>query len=392
MTSISLPPFLMTSEKGSFARKTIKKRKPVIIDRILSHFDYTPAIRTELHNLKSELNHSAIQPLREDCSDSDIWHEDIIPWLGKTWLEVPWFLAEAYFYRRVLECVKYFQNGPWLGKDPYQRLKDEEIQKGLQTFTKIYEGLSEDADLRHFQDFCSRVLWSNRGDLSNLTTFDENMGIQSHKIILNQSAEVYAFLSQQPAKIAYIFDNVGKELYFDLAFMAYLLHNQLASSITCYLKNQPFFVSDTMPKDFWKTVDLLRTSTSENNRKLAQIIIKANQSGILQIEAPPFFVLGRMFRSFPDALNQQMGAYDLVILKGDVNYRRLMGDRHWAPITPVKTAAGYFPTSFLSFRTLKAEIIVGLSKETVKYLETEAEDDWLINGDRGMITFLEKPD
>jgi len=53
MTSTTLPPFLMTSEKGSFARKTIKKRKPAVIDRILSHFDYTPEIRKELHNFKS---------------------------------------------------------------------------------------------------------------------------------------------------------------------------------------------------------------------------------------------------------------------------------------------------------------------------------------------------
>jgi hypothetical protein len=77
-----------------------------------------------------------------------------------------------------------------------------------------------------------------------------------------------------------------------------------------------------------------------------------------------------------------------VILKGDVNYRRLFGDRHWQPTTPIEKAAGYFPTSVLSFRTLKAEIAVGLSEEMLEYLNTEAEEDWRINGKRGMITFM----
>jgi len=55
MTHNALPPFLMTSEKGSFARKTIEERKSIIIDRILSHFDYTPEIREDLQCLQSEL-------------------------------------------------------------------------------------------------------------------------------------------------------------------------------------------------------------------------------------------------------------------------------------------------------------------------------------------------
>lgn len=390
MTSKSLPPFLMTSEKGSFARKTIKERKPVIIDRILSHFDYTQKIRDELQDLKSELAQGIVQPLKEETSDRAIWDEDIFPWLGKTWLELPWFLAETYFYRRVLEAVRYFHPGPWMGKDPYQRLKEEEISQSLAIFSEVYQDMLSGTSLNDFQQVCYRALWGNRGDLSNLTKFDTNMEAQHHNIILDHSQEVYHLLRQRPAKVAYIFDNVGKELYFDLAFVDYLLEAKVAKTITCYFKNQPFFVSDAMLKDLERTLLFLVGSPTEKDRQLAKRIRKAHQTGLIQYETPPFFTFSSMFRQLPNALKTQIASHDLVILKGDVNYRRLIGDRHWSPTTPVEEASGYFPTSVVSFRTLKAELLVGLDEHTLQFLQTQAEDDWQINGRRGMITFLEK--
>jgi hypothetical protein len=390
MTNNTLPPFLMTLEEGSFARKTIEERKPIIIDRILSHFDYTPQIREDLQRLKSELAHGKVQPLREETSDRSIWDEDISSWLGKTWLELPWFLAETYFYRRVLEAVRYFQPGPWMGQDPYQRFKQEEMSQGLAVFSRVYQGMPDGDSLKDFQEFCYRVLWSNRGDLANLSQFDTNMDAQRHNIILDHSQKVYYLMKEKIAKTAYIFDNVGKELFFDLSFIDYLLESDLAESFTCYLKNQPFFVSDAMVKDLERTLYLLKASQSEKDRDLAERITHAQKSGQIKYETPPFFAFGRMFRQLPEILNDHLSSHNLVILKGDVNYRRLMGDRHWPPTTPIEKAAGYFPTNVLSFRTLKAELVVGLDEDTLRFLDTEGENGWRINGKRGMITFLEK--
>ena len=97
-----------------------------------------------------------------------------------------------------------------------------------------------------------------------------------------------------------------------------------------------------------------------------------------------------MYRKMPQVLRSQIATHDIVILKGDVNYRRLIGDRHWEPTTPVEVAAGYFPTSFLSLRTLKGEIILGVTGEILANIEKDGDSDWLVNGKRGMITFLEK--
>jgi hypothetical protein len=97
-----------------------------------------------------------------------------------------------------------------------------------------------------------------------------------------------------------------------------------------------------------------------------------------------------MYRQLPDVLAKQIGDHDLAILKGDVNYRRLVGDRHWPPTTPVGAAAGHFPTSFASLRTMKSELVVGLLAGQLADLEANAEKDWQINGKRGTITFLQK--
>lgn len=52
----------------------------------------------------------------------------------------------------------------------------------------------------------------------------------------------------------------------------------------------------------------------------------------------------------------------MLVLKGDVNYRRLLEDRHWPPTTRLEEVTQFMPTSTLSLRTLKAEIMVGLAE------------------------------
>lgn len=391
MNNITLPPLLMTSENGSFAQKTIDERKPKIINQILSDYDYTPDIRQSFLDFKNELAAASVKELDENSSDLTIWQQELKPWMGKTWLEIPWLLAEAYFYRRVLAITRYFQPGPYIGIDPFQRLKSQEMIEGRSVFGKIYPTIPKNASIKGFREFCIKALWGNRGDLSHTDVLDPSMETQTNRIILDQTNQAHQYLSsRQPLSIAYFFDNVGKELYFDFALIDYLLSTGLASKITCYLKNQPFFVSDAMPKDLFETIDLMMVSDKSEVQQLSQRLEKAIKSEKISIEAPPFLTQPQMYRNLPKVFQQQIAAHELAILKGDVNYRRLMGDRHWPPTTPVEVAGGYFPTTFLSLRTLKAELVVGLTQETLDKVNSEADPDWLINGKRGLITFYQK--
>jgi len=383
-----LPPFLMTSEQGSFAQHTVKNRFPEIIDQILQHNDYTPLIVSELIAFKAEIAQEVIQPLKEQTSDRPLWDEDLKPWRGKTWFELPWFFAETYFYRRLLEIVNYFQPGPFMFRDLFKPLKVQEITKAIPQFIETFEPVPNDTSFEHFQHTCTQALWGNRGDLSHSTAYSTDMAAQHDRIILNHAKAVYAFLSDKPAKIAYIMDNAGKELFFDFAFMDYLLRSGMAKSITCYVKNQPYYVSDLMHEDYLMSLKLLRASTNKNAQNLGLRLEKYLNSTLMTVKSPSFFTTSRMYRDLPDTLKTEIAHHDLAILKGDVNYRRLFDDRHWPHTTPIEVAAGYFPTSFLSLRTLKAELAVGLSQEILQKIESENEPNWLTNGKRGMITFL----
>jgi len=385
----SLPPFIMTDKNNSFVYMTMKQRKPMIIDEILSTFDYTPSIRQELLAFKKEIVSEPIKPLREKTSDREIWDRALQPWLGKTWFEIPWFFAETYFYRRILEIIKYFQPGPWQNVDPFSQMKDREITLHLPQFIEFYQKLTYEKTFQNFEIFSYQALWGNRGDLS--LHFDKS-GISNgaEEFIINHIQEAYTFLENGSRKIAYILDNATMEIFYDMSFIDFLLQTNIADQITCYAKDQPYFLSDALPDDFHRTIDLLLSTNSEKVRALAHRLKRYLGSGKLELKAPPFFATSHMFRELPGNLKSELGAHDLCIMKGDANYRRLMGDRHWEPTTPVDSVVSYFPTSFLSLRTPKSEVMVGIPKATYQDLSQKAEADWQTNGKRGMITFWKK--
>jgi hypothetical protein len=90
------------------------------------------------------------------------------------------------------------------------------------------------------------------------------------------------------------------------------------------------------------------------------------------------------FFQFPGDLRDRMGAMDLVFVKGDANYRRLVGDVHWASDTPFAQVTRYFPAPVAALRTFKSEVVVGLEPGQAERLDAE-DPEWRVNGQRGVI-------
>jgi Damage-control phosphatase ARMT1-like domain len=178
-------------------------------------------------------------------------------------------------------------------------------------------------------------------------------------------------------------------LFFDLAMADFLLQVGWVGQITFHLKPRPFFVADAMLADLQVSMDWLAQSPYPAAQALGLRLADDLAQGRLKAAAEPFWSTCLMLRRLPQPLLDELCQPDLVIFKGDVNYRRILDDRHWPFTTPMAQAAAYLPFSFASLRTLKGEMVVGLQPEQVAALSSE-DPAWLINGKRGVIHFIEK--
>jgi hypothetical protein len=380
---------LMASEPGSFARQTIVERKPQIIAQVIADNGYPAAAVARLEAFRQEIASEPVRSLGEDAPDVAAWNQELAAYGGRTWLELPWYLAEAYFYRRLLEATGYFQPGPGAGLDPFCRRKQAQIELAVARFAVDWDGLAQAGPDLAFEALLHSCLWGNRADLSNSTVRLEASGgltarAERHNILIDHTGEVRRLVTGGIRRLDVICDNVGLDLLFDLALIDLVLRQGWAGQAVCHLKGHPFFVSDAMPVDLHATLSRLIASPQAAVRALGERLRGHLRSGALTLGADPFWTSHLMYRDFPAALRGELAGSDLVILKGDVNYRRLLDDRHWPYTTPIEEIAAYFPAPFLVLRTLKAEIQVGLAPGQAEALAAE-DPGWLINGRRGLV-------
>lgn len=384
----------MTSEPGSFAQTTIVHRKPQIIEAVIADNDYPPFVVERLKGFRGEIISGKIQPLTEDAPDVEEWNRLQAKFENRTWLELPWYFAEAYFYRRLLETVEYFQPGPLQGHDPFQASKRKQLDESIVPLSLAIDAINEIDDRESSsENLLHASLWGNRVDLSNLTVADEIRNrqamIERENLLINDFAKVLDVLQERSlSHVAFVNDNVGMELGFDILLADFLLRDNWVDRLTFFLKPYPFFVSDAMIKDLQETLEAFTETSSPSLSHLGKRMERFLSEGTLSASDDWFWASARHFCEMPQLLSEEISRFAMVILKGDVNYRRLLSDRHWPHTTPITEIADYFPTSFLILRTLKGEIMVDLEEGEAERLGAE-DPDWLINGERGIIQYVE---
>jgi uncharacterized protein with ATP-grasp and redox domains len=388
-------PLLMVSEPGSFAEHTIVHRKPEIIAAIISHNTYEPEIVAGLRALQHEIAGGVVAGLCEQAPDVAFWRRAWQPWSGKAWRQLPWFFAETYFYRRVLEIVRYFQPGPWYHLDPFAAQKREALFQGLGTLATFCATLPQDAPLEaQYTLWLRRSLWGNRADLSNVAVMSkaDQVGKEdTARLLIDHTRESWQlFAGGQVLRLDVVADNSGLELLSDLGLIDLLLSRELVKTVHLHLKGQPFFVSDAMVKDFSASLSALCGSQVPDLRALGRRLQAEQGAGSLATHDHPFWTTCLFLCELPEELRTELSQGDLLILKGDVNYRRLIQDRHWPPTTDLAAITEHMPTSFLALRTLKGELIVGLHEGQAERLAGE-DPAWLTNGERGLIHLVWRP-
>lgn len=249
--------------------------------------------------------------------------------------------------------------------------KYKELVSQLESDAVSSKSLEEvkEAEKILFIEMCEICLWGNATDLSLLTslTYEDIQKLQGSdarktsekNIIVNDLPAAYNVLKtaredqeKQERRIDIVLDNAGFELFVDLILAGYLLSAGLATQIVLHPKSIPWFVSDVLPADFAALLNALATPlsfytipTDEEKdagkepkalpgRDASNLIFlfrhwsRFHQEGKLIIRPDLFWTSAGSYWRIPAEANlyKDLKESELVIFKGDLNYRKLTGD------------------------------------------------------------------
>lgn len=397
---LPLPPPLMMSEVGSFAHLTWTQRMPAIVRRVIAENQFPAEIIANLETLIQDLSEGEFRLLQDNGSDVAAWAEHLTPYLGKLWVEVPWFFAEVYFFRRIIEATQYFQPGEWQGVDPYFSQKQAGLETALPDIRSMGAQLEANREVDQQASLISllySVLWGNRADLSLqplLSAAGVQQGVEAeveqHYILANDVPVLLEWLQGRSlTRVDVIADNAGFELVCDLYLVDFLLNHRLVDAIVLHLKEHPTFVSDATIQDLHLTLNSLASDADPTVQAFAKRLQNYISSGQLQLRDAPFWTAPLAFWQMPESIQQELEQADLVFIKGDANYRRLLGDRHWDFSTPFSDIVCYFPAPLVALRTLKSEVAAGLQPNQIASLNQD-DPNWLTSGRWGVIQFVNR--
>jgi uncharacterized protein with ATP-grasp and redox domains len=393
------------SESGSFAHSAVTKRFIKILQQTLAENDFPPLVRQNLEKLNKEIPFANLKEIHDPMApDIEQWNQHLLPYLKKNWLEVPWFIVEMYFYRRIIAAINFYQSGDMYGYDPFIKEKQQALASATRSINYLGDLLKDtipssvkdsDRELSDLHQLLVLNVWGNQADLSmwsaseNRPDHQDTADQRSH-LLVDDSDQVVAYLVNngvQVRRVDFILDNYGPELVHDIGLADFLLSTGLAATVRFHAKPYPTYVSDAMIKDIHATLDHLDGSPRNSVREMSARIQDYLRENRLELKDDFFWTSPLYFWEMPDGIRQELSESDLVVSKGDANYRRLSGDLDWPPTTPFQDVVRYFPTALLALRVLKAELALGLTSNQVQDLDIQ-EPDWRFNGNWAVIQFF----
>nr|XP_004460439.2 damage-control phosphatase ARMT1 isoform X2 [Dasypus novemcinctus] len=330
------------------------------------------------------------------------------------WFHSPWLYVECYVYRRIHEAV--IQSPPIDDFDVFEESKHQnffESQESiialcshLQELLCTIENLEENQLKNEFFKLLQVSLWGNKCDLSlsgGEASAQKNNIISSLEdlkpfILVNDMERLWSLLSNckktrekaSVVRVDIVLDNSGFELVTDLVLADFLLSSQLATEVHFYGKTIPWFVSDTTIHDFEWLIGEMKGSSHKWVSKCGAAWENYVRTGRWVYQDHIFWTLPHEYTAMaqvaPD-LYAELQKANLILFKGDLNYRKLTGDRKWEFTTPFPQALRDFhPAPLCSVRTLKAEVQVGLRHGQGEQLAA-SQPGWLTSGQYGVFQF-----
>ncbi|KAF7294687.1 hypothetical protein MIND_01005800 [Mycena indigotica] len=410
--------------------------------------DEAKDIIAKISRLKYEMGRDhVLDPIPDDGEPFDRYNAELQRLADNsknTWFTAPWLFAECYLYRLLRSY--FLQTTQWSQFDPFSFQKQETFQQSGRAIAQIAKSMHE-VDIEHqtveadtsklailFAEMIQMCLWGNATDLSLLTHLSsadiehlQTVGKDAQDarrefILRDDQAKVWQHISGVlNGQVDFVLDNElsnSLQLYTDLVFADFLVtHTPYVSRVVFHPKLIPWFVSDVTPSDFASTLTSLLDPTflslSEEDQGYVNIMVNrwkgyidtnvfslsvphstplggGSDSNTTELagfwtEAAPYWEM----ETLAPRLWQTLKTSNLVIFKGDLNYRKLTGDVQWEAWTDFSVALGNLSGSFpiLSLRTNKADVVVGVPREVAEKLDASG-SKWRVDGRYALISFL----
>jgi len=387
------PPLAPADGIHTFTYDSVQRRLPLILEAVISNNpSYPESLVADLRVLAAEI--AAGQPLKPLSAPSAEWEAVLAPLLekGETWFSAPWWTTENYFYKRILELT----DVPTSAADPFAQQKADSLEGAAGAFAAACaSGLTVTTELA---PLISASLWGNLADLSlsagaklvapEVASSGKVSDDASSMMLADETIALCKALEGSVGKeVLIVLDNCGLELVSDLLLVDGLLRLVQPSKVTLHAKDRPVFVSDVTPADMAPTLTWMAQQEVEGGlgREMAGRLEAALGDGRLVVEAPEFYTGCLPFWQMPESLQEAYSKAEVVITKGDANYRRLLGDLHWQHDANFAELMEYWPTSIAALRTCKSGVLVGVAPEVEAAAAAAHPDKWLVGGLYGVV-------
>ena len=432
---LTLPPRMRSNVPGTWAYDTMSRR---VLENILPRIiednadmlgQPNNALFAEsfllLNDLKSSLECGRtgfLRPIVDAGPDQDEWNKILgaIPEAERNWLDAPWVISEFYFYRRVVEAFKFFDSR----YDPFVKDKVRGLTEALRSIEDIASKLPSLLDpkythgLEAIEVALHLSLWGNKMDLSLWPSAKDPKGGTAQAtgsvaeagkisygaalaagrphILDDKTAEVVSHLSKAKGRIDVIVDNAGYELVSDFLLGYIFLKLGIATEVVFHTKGHPTFVSDATTLDCISTINFLKDATDkegnifQHTSAFAAELEEFVSAGKFSFIDDLFWCQPTSMWDMPSRIESRLSGSLLTLVKGDANYRRLLGEREWPLDTPSAEVLNYWPVPVCALRTFKAEIGCGID-EAAQRRASQADDKWMVSGKWGVVSCMLNP-
>ncbi|MEP7241614.1 MAG: ARMT1-like domain-containing protein [Devosia sp.] len=254
---------------------------------------------------------------------------------GKRIADAPFFDFEYWLYFRILSGTRFLKSRV----DPFRAIKHKDMDAHL---AWAEEAL---AKITSFPDALRLSLDANADDLSQTSAPKTRLEFGREQLEIDPS---------RLRRLNIVADNFGIEFLADLILAVTAAEAGLETHI--HVKQLPMFVSDVTVEDVTILLDRLGPPS-----KLSQRLASAVRVQMIRVNSNSIWSAPKFLDGVP-AEELGVGEGILTVLKGDLNYRRAIGDVSVDIGTPFGALPVLPAASMLSLRSIKSYCVAGVDR------------------------------